>query len=397
MALDFQNTQIAFASKRSNDLRQSALLFRLMANPKLVALSQQLTRIAFWLHLPVNGLIKSTVFKQFCGGESVISSIPAARVLWQQGVGAILDYSVEGQASEMAFEASANTIMETIQLASVEEGVPLSVFKMTGLASADLLCKVSSQEALNEKEIQQWQAVKQRVNRITQLAEDLDVPLMVDAEESWIQDAIDQLVQEAMKAHNRNKVIIMNTIQCYRMGRVEYLKQALDHAAQNGIHYGAKLVRGAYMEKERKRAKSMGYPSPIQPDKAGSDKEFNDCTQVMLDAIGTAKKPGKATLVIASHNESSNALCVQSLEDRGWKPGQAPVWFAQLYGMSDHLSFNLAAAHHPVVKYLPFGPVKKVMPYLFRRAEENTSIKGQTGRELRLIQQELRRRSIDKS
>ena len=228
-----------------------------------MALSQQLTlRFAFWLHLPVNGLIKSTVFKQFCGGESVTSSIPAARVLWQQGIGAILDYSVEGQESETAFEASANTIMETIQLAAVEEGVPLSVFKMTGLASADLLCKISSQEALNAKETQQWQAVKERVNRITQLAEDLDVPLMVDAEESWIQDAIDQLVHEAMKAHNQNKVIIMNTIQCYRMGRVEYLKQALEASNPGRYPLRGEVGAGCLHGKGTETSQIHGIPFP---------------------------------------------------------------------------------------------------------------------------------------
>lgn len=391
--MDFQNTEIAFASHDNASLRRSAFLFKLLASPWMVQLGKSLTMASLYLHLPVKGLIKKTVFRQFCGGENVTASKPVAQNLWKHGVGAILDYSVEGQVDEKGFNRTVEVIMETISVAAEEEGVPLSVFKMTGVASHEILEKVSSDQRLSADDQAAWDRIRERVHRICAFAYEKGVPVMIDAEETWLQKAMDILVHEAMAEFNKERVVVMNTMQCYRTGRQDELRDFLQAANDQGYHYGIKLVRGAYMEKERERAEDMGYPSPIQPTKELTDAEFDGCVRIMMDAVGHAEQPSGAAVVIATHNANSCQLGADLLAEKGWNDAhQAPVWFMQLYGMSDNLSFNLAHAGYRVAKYLPFGPVEKVMPYLFRRAEENTSVKGQTGRELQLIQTELKRR-----
>ena len=391
--MDFQNTEIAFASHDNASLKRSAFLFKLLARPWMVQVGKSLTMASLYLRLPVKGIIKQTVFRQFCGGENVETSKPVAQNLWRHGVGAILDYSVEGQVDEQGFDRTVEIILETVHVAAQEDGVPLSVFKMTGVASHEILEKVSAGHELTDEDQDAWNRIRARVHRICSAAYRQDVPVMIDAEESWLQKAMDMLAHEAMAEFNRDKVIVMNTMQCYRTGRQDELRTFLSNAKAQGYHYGIKLVRGAYMEKERERAETMGYPSPIQPTKPLTDAEFDGCVRIMMDAVGTANEPGGAAVVIATHNANSCQLGADLLAEQGWTDAQAaPVWFMQLYGMSDNLSFNLAHARYRVAKYLPFGPVEQVMPYLFRRAEENTSVKGQTGRELQLIQSELKRR-----
>jgi proline dehydrogenase len=338
-------------------------------------------------------LIRATVFRQFCGGETVAESRPAIQRLWNAKVGSILDYSVEGQTTDAAFDQTVEVALQTLALAAHEPGLSLGVFKMTGIAPHELLEKMTEGSALNAEEEAQLSRVRARIRRMAQFAAKSGRTLMIDAEETWIQGAIDQLAREAMMEFNRERLVIMTTIQCYRVGRTAQLQADLAHATDHGYYFGVKLVRGAYMEKERDRAAAMGYPSPIQPDKAGTDAEYDACLRLVIDALGPPENPGHVGVVIGTHNEESTQLGVDLLGAQGWNPGDAPVWFAQLYGMSDFISFILGHHGFRVAKYLPFGPIVNVMPYLLRRAEENTSVAGQTGRELMMLRKEAARRA----
>ena len=392
MDFNFRDTAVAFQSHSDASLRRSHWLFKTLASPSLVKVGKAVTLWALAWRLPVKGLIRATVFRQFCGGETVAACKPVAQRHWELGVGSILDYSVEGQTDQAAYDQTTEMTLQTLALAASEDAVPLGVFKVTGLADTAVLEKVSAGLALNAEEQLAWDRAQGRVDRICKYAHQVGVPVMLDAEESWIQKAIDDLAYAAMAKYNREKVIVFNTIQCYRTGRLDHLKGALAKAEADGYGVGIKFVRGAYMEKERERAKAMGYPSPIQPDKASTDAEFDACVSHMILALGRPENAANFALMIGSHNEQSAEKAAHLLTASGWKPSEAPVWFAQLYGMSDHISFVMAHHGFRVAKYLPFGPIDKVMPYLFRRAEENTSVKGQTGRELGLIQAELKRR-----
>jgi proline dehydrogenase len=397
MDLNFRDTSIAFQSHSNASLKRSYWLFKTLASPRLVAMGKMLTLKALQWRLPIKGLIRSTVFKQFCGGETAPECTSVAQRNWTHGVGSILDYSVEGQKDPDAYQQTVEMTIQTLALASKEDALPLGVFKVTGLADTRVLEKVSAGIQLKGEEELAWQQTKERVDQICHFAHEKKVPIMFDAEESWIQPAIDTLAYNAMRAFNQETVIIYNTIQCYRTGRLAHLEKQLQRAKKEGYGLGIKFVRGAYMEKERDRAKEMGYLSPIQPDKASTDLEFNRCVTTMLQSLGGPGSNAKLALMIGSHNEESALIAANLLVQAGWEPQNAPVWFAQLYGMSDHISFNLAHHGFKVAKYLPFGPIEKVMPYLFRRAEENTSVKGQTGRELGLIKAELQRRKNAKS
>lgn len=390
MLINFSDTATAFRNKSNFELRKSYVLFSTLAKPWVVQVGKVLSEFAFKTHLPVKGLIKSTVFNQFCGGESIEDCSDSIDGLIGVGVASILDYSVEGKESEKDFDRTKNTVVHSIEYASKKTGVPLAVFKPTGMGRFALLEKKSLGHQLNEKEEAEWQRVVGRFREIAQAAHDFNIPVMVDAEESWIQQAVDDLVEELMMEFNKERVIILNTIQFYRHDRLEYLQRALVHAENNGYFLGVKIVRGAYMEKERARAEEMGYPDPIQPDKASSDRDYDAGIRLLMENIQ------RVNFVCGTHNEASSQLLVSLMSEYGIDPGDRRIWFAQLYGMSDHISFNLAAAGYNVVKYLPFGPVKDVMPYLIRRAEENTSVRGQTGRELGLIKAELRRRKQEK-
>lgn len=393
MKLDFSNTAIAYQHASHADLRRARALFGLLASPTLVSMGVALSLWSLKWRLPVKGLIRATVFRQFCGGETVAETRPAIQRLWQSKVGSILDYSVEGQSTDAAFDQTVDISLQTIALAIQEPGLSLAVFKMTGIAPHDLLHKISAGSELGQEDQEALEKVRARIRRMAHFASQNGRSLMIDAEETWIQAAIDGFAREAMQEFNRDKPVVMTTIQCYRVGQVAQLKEDLAHAQANGYHYGVKLVRGAYMEKERNRAAAEGYPSPIQPDKASTDLEYDACLRLMLEALKSPEDPGRVALVVGSHNEGSNQLGAELLVEQGWKPKEAPVWFAQLYGMSDFISFSLSQNGFRVAKYLPFGPIRNVMPYLLRRAQENTSVAGQTGRELAMIRKEIKRRS----
>ena len=385
-ALSFDNTEIAFKLKSNNELTQSYLLFKAIGYNWLVKLGPPMVNGAFNLGLPVKGLIKNTVFKQFCGGESMDDCNKTIDQLHSYGVGTILDYSVEGEEKEESFNATATETLETINKAKNNAKIPFCVFKVTGLGRFDLLAKVSAKETLTSTEESEWGRVKNRIHNICKIAYDNNVRIFIDAEESWIQPAIDDLAHNMMREFNTQKCIVFNTIQLYRHDRLAFLKASFEDAVTHNYFLGVKLVRGAYMEKERERAVKLGYPSPIQPDKASSDKDYNDALRFCINHID------KISVCAGSHNEQSSMLLTQLMAEKGLSHNDQRVYFSQLYGMSDHISFNLSSAGYNVAKYLPYGPVKAVMPYLFRRAAENTSVKGQAGRELTLISREVARR-----
>ena len=393
MKLDFSDTALAFQHASPADIRRARLLFGVLASPALVSAGKALSLWALNWKLPVKGLIRATVFRQFCGGETVAESRPAIQRLWSGGVGSILDYSVEGQTTDSAFDQTVEVVLQTLALAAHEPGLSLGVFKMTGIAPHDLLERMTLGAELTAAENQQLEKVRARIRRMAQFAAKSGRALMIDAEETWIQGAIDQLAREAMQEFNRDQLVVLTTIQCYRVGRQAQLRADLDHASDHSYFYGVKLVRGAYMEKERERAATIGYASPIQPDKAGTDAEYDACVRMMLEALGRPDAPGRVGVVIGTHNEDSNRLGAELLTAQGWNPQNAPVWFAQLYGMSDFISYIMAHHGFRVAKYLPFGPIVNVMPYLLRRAEENTSVAGQTGRELMMLRNEAARRT----
>lgn len=386
MKIDFSNTEVAFKSKSLTELRQSYFLFKTLSHPFLVNSGKAITKLSFRIGLPVRGVIKATVYEHFVGGESIEECNPAIMRLLENKVNTILDYSVEGKESEADFDRTMNTTLKTIEVSKTHVGIPLTVFKPTGVGRFALYEKVNKKETLSASEEAEWERVINRFYTIAQAAYDAGTPVMVDAEESWIQDCIDDLVQELMMKYNTVSPMVYNTLQMYRWDRIEYLKNAWSHADRHGYKMGMKIVRGAYMEKERDRALEHGYTDPIQPSKEATDHDYNQALSFILDHIDTI------SVVAGTHNEESSQLLVDLMNERGLSIDDPRIWFAQLYGMSDHISFNLAHQGFNVVKYVPFGPVQDVMPYLFRRAEENTSVAGQTGRELTLIDKELERR-----
>jgi proline dehydrogenase len=396
MPLNFRDTSIAFKAQSTRSLQRSKWIFFILSKSSLVRIGKGLTMAAFSLRIPINYLILKTVFKQFCGGQTVSDSKNVISKNWKYHVASILDYSVEGQIDKLGFDQTQKSIIETIDLAKNNSGVPLAVFKVTGLVKASLLQKVSSGMNLTKDDLASWEKGLERIDEILAHAYSLDVPIMIDAEESWIQNAVDDIARKGMELYNKKDVIVYNTIQCYKIGQLSLLKKNIDQSIKADYLYGVKLVRGAYMEKENSRAKKMGYKSPIQPSKYDTDKEFNECIKYVLKIIGSPAKKKGIGLIIGTHNEESTILAANTLKNLGWENNEAPVWFAQLYGMSDNISFNLANNGYKTAKYLPFGPIKEVIPYLFRRAEENTSVEGQTGRELSLINQELLRRQEKK-
>ena len=390
--LSFENTAIAFKGKDDAALRRSYWLFKLIGNPSLVKIGGALTNLALGIGFPIGWLIKKNIFAQFCGGETVEECKNASAKLAEYKIGTILDYSVEGKEKESDFDATAEEIIRTIDAAKGNPHIPFCVFKVTGVARFELLEKQNQVvrgtiAQLTEKDEAEWQRVVQRVLRICQAAHEADQRIFIDAEDSWIQDAIDALCHNMMEKFNQQAPIVYNTVQLYRHDRLAFLKNAHAWAREKGLHYAVKLVRGAYMEKEGKRAAEMGYQNPIQPSKEATDNDFNAGVKYCLDNLQNM------ALCCGSHNEESSMLLAQWMEESGVVKNDNRVAFAQLFGMSDHISYNLADAGYNVVKYLPYGPIKEVMPYLLRRAQENTSVKGQTSRELGLILEERERRN----
>jgi proline dehydrogenase len=384
--ISFEDTAVAFSYKSDADLKKANFIFSLVNHPWISFVATSALRVSLKMGLPVEGIVKKTAFDHFCGGESIEKSEGVIKLLSRYHVGTILDYSVEGEKSEAGFDLTMAEILRTIEKAHGTESIPFCVFKVTGLASGEVLEKINSKERLSEAEEASFQRARRRVDKICDRAHALGVPILIDAEESWIQDPIDRLADEMMAKYNSEKAIVYNTYQMYRTTSFENL--TLDHAdALNGKYFlGAKLVRGAYMEKERKRAEKLNYPSPIHPDKPATDEAFNAALEFCMTHLD------RVSVMCGSHNEYSNALLTERMAEKKLPSNHPNIWFAQLFGMSDNISFNLAKAGYNVVKYVPYGPVKSVMPYLLRRAAENTSVAGQSSRELTLIRRELKRR-----
>lgn len=388
LSLSFENTAIAFESKSDRALKKADFLFSSMGKPWLVKLGGALTPLAFKLHLPVKGLIKNTIFSQFCGGESLEEAARTAEGLGKYHVGVALDYGVEAMEGEENYDKALPEFIRAIQYAAGNPSIPFIAIKVTGFARFSLLEKLHEGSPLGPQEVEEYSRVKGRILAIAEAAAKHKIGLLIDAEESWIQQPVDDLADYLMARFNKENVIIYNTFQLYRHDRLLYLQKSFDKARQGGYLLGAKLVRGAYMEKERKRALEMGYPSPIQPDKESTDRDYDAAVRFCMERLD------RLGVFIGTHNENSSMLAT-SLMDRQKLPHQHPhVNFSQLLGMSDNITFNLAHAGYHVSKYLPYGPVKDVMPYLLRRAQENTSISGQVGRELGLIRRELKRRAL---
>jgi proline dehydrogenase len=382
--ISFENTEIAFKNKTDKELKKAHWLFKIVASPFMVKMGRIFAKPS--LYIGFKPLFKSTIFKQFCGGESIAECEKVIEQLGKYNVGTILDYSVEGETNEENLDHTKKEIIRTTQKARGNKNIPFCVFKVTGVVRFEILEKVSAEVKLTGEEEAEWDRGKKRVEEICYAAAESKTPIFIDAEESWIQKAIDDMANEMMKRINKDDVIIFNTYQMYRHDRLAYLKHDVELAKAVGYKVGAKLVRGAYMEKERKRAGEKGYPSPIQPDKNASDHDYDAALEYCVKHAETV------SICAGSHNEKSSLKLIELMAENNIAPGDKRIYFAQLLGMSDHISYNLADAGYNVAKYVPYGPVKEVLPYLIRRAQENTSVKGQTGRELGLIIKERARR-----
>jgi proline dehydrogenase len=392
MNLSLNNTQNAFAYKSNTDLRKAKWLFTVIQNPWIVSLGTRFTPMLMKSGLPINGIIRNTIFNQFVGGETLEESARVTKMLGAYGVQVILDYGVEAKEGEESFDAVTDQFIAAIEFAATQDNVPFVSVKLTGLSSMHLLERLNEAPRLrsgvhdSESDDAAWGRLRERMYAICDVAEEHGVGILIDAEETWIQDPIDRLAIELMGVYNKEKVVVYNTYQLYRSDRLRFLQLSHKIAQEGNFILGAKLVRGAYMEKERARAAQLGYPSPIQVDKAATDKDFDAAVAYCLENIG------QIALILASHNESSTMQCAQSMQHKALANDHPMIHFSQLYGMSDHISFNMAAEGYKVSKYLPFGPLQDVVPYLMRRAQENSSVNGQTNRELLLIRQEIARR-----
>lgn len=384
--IDFSNTEIAFKSKSNKGLERAYWLFKIISVSFLSKIGPPITSFAINIGLPIKPLIKATIFKHFCGGETIQECENTIKQLSGGGVGTILDYSVEGEEDEMVFDETCQEICRTIDKAKVDSRVSLSVFKVTGLVHTSILEKVSAKQALTDDELQRFERAKSRVAVICKKAHDDQVKIMIDAEESWIQTAIAEIALEMMRRYNKLQPIVYNTYQLYRNDMLKALKSDFSFAKSDHFYLGAKIVRGAYMEKERLRAEEKGYPSPIHATKIATDTDYDAGVRFCVDNLDDL------ATVVGTHNEASCRLVVDLVAEKKISPKHPHLVLSQLLGMSDNFSFNLANAGFNVAKYVPYGPVKAVLPYLFRRAKENTSIAGQASRELDLIVREKKRR-----
>ncbi len=386
MLPQFDNTEIAFKYRTDSELKQAQFLFSSMGSPTLTKIGMAVTKWSLSLRLPIEGIVKSTIFRQFCGGVTMEEAAATADKLAAYNVGVILDYGVEGKEGEAEFDKAVPEFIKAIKYAASKPNIPFISLKVTGFSRFALLEKIHAGHTLSEAEQAEWQRVHMRIDQICHTAHDEGVMVLIDAEETWIQEPVNELCEAVMQRYNKQKAIIYNTFQLYTTGALPYLEVALKDATDKGYILGAKLVRGAYMEKERKRAEEMGYPSPIQPNKAATDKDYDAAALFCLQHLD------KLAVFIGTHNEKSCMEAAKYMEANNIPANSDRVWFSQLYGMSDNISFNLADSRYNVAKYLPYGPVRDVLPYLMRRAQENTSVAGQTGRELTLINKELKRR-----
>ncbi|MGK0446667.1 MAG: proline dehydrogenase [Polaribacter sp.] len=384
----FDNTEIAFSLKSSSQLERAYFLFSMIQNQPMVRIGSAVTNFALKAHLPIEGLIRSTVFDHFCGGVNEDDCLPIIDNMYINGkVHSVLDYSVEGKDEEISFDGALKKILKIINFCEEKKSIPFAVFKPSGFGRFGLYQKLSEGEQLTSEEQEEWSRIIERFHKVCKLAVEKDVPLLIDAEESWMQKAADELIEELMELYNKEKAIVFNTLQMYRHDRMDYLKALDRKAKEKGFYIGIKVVRGAYMEKERERAEEKGYPSPICTDKNATDINYDAAIKYMID------QP-KMALFAGTHNEDSSYLLMSLAKKHNIKENDNRLWFGQLFGMSDHISYNLANQGYNVAKYLPFGPVRDVMPYLIRRAEENTSVAGQTSRELNLLKTERKRRKL---
>ncbi|MDQ3050479.1 MAG: proline dehydrogenase family protein [Bacteroidota bacterium] len=384
--VDFDNLEVAFAGRSDADLTRAYWLFKAMSSNLLVNNGPVLLDVALKLQLPVIPVIRATIYKHFCGGESIADCNKTIAALKKKGIGSVLDYSVEGAESEENFEHTTAEIIATILRAKGDTAIPFCVFKITGVARMEILEKAGSGNILSATEKNEYDQVWLRVNKICAAAAENDVRIFIDAEDSWIQQAIDDMAEAMMQKYNSKKAIVYNTIQLYRTDRLEFLKLSHQKSEAGNYILGLKLVRGAYMEKERARAAEKNYPSPIQPNHAATNRDYDAALTYCIEHFGAI------AVCAGTHNEASSHLLVQLMYAKNIPHNHPDIWFSQLLGMSDHISSNLAAAGYNVAKYVPYGPVKSVLPYLIRRAQENTSIAGQTGRELKMIVAEKKRR-----
>ncbi len=384
----FNNTENAFALKSDSELERAYFLFRLIKSEPLVKMGTAVTKFALKSHLPVEGLIRATVFDHFCGGVTEEDCMTTIDKMYTKKVHSVLDYSVEGKEVENQFDHAMEKVLKIINFAKEKDAIPFAVFKPSGFGRFGLYQNITEKKALTPEEKEEWKRVVTRYEKVSKASFEKDIPLLIDAEESWMQTAADDLTEKMMEKYNKEKVVVFGTVQLYRNDRLDYLKELHARAKEKGFKVGMKLVRGAYMERERERAKEMGYLDPICENKAATDANFNNVMQYMFDNLDDM------AIFSGTHNEDSSYLFMDLINQSKFKKYDDRLWFGQLYGMSDNISYNLAEAGFNVAKYLPFGPVKDVMPYLIRRAEENTSVAGQTNRELDLISTEKKRRKL---
>ena len=387
--MNFENTEHAYKLKSNRELFRALYLFKLISNQRLVAFLTKGAILAIKFKLPISFLFKYTVFKQFCSGISEKDSIDEVVRLASYNVKSYMHYASESQKSEVGMDESLTKILDTLKFSSGKSALEFTVFKATSLGPIDLFEKVSAGIGLNYEEKNIWRRVLKRIEVCCKTARSLNVKIFIDAEESWIQSAIDDIAESMMAKFNTKKAYVFTTIQMYRIDRLAYLKKIIDKAEEKKNLIGVKLVRGAYMEKENIRAKNLGISSPICKNKKETDLNFDKALELIIDKVHICN------LFIGSHNEESIIKATKLMNKYKYKNNHPFIWFSQLYGMADHISFNLALEGYQVVKYVPFGPVKEVIPYLIRRAEENTSVSGQTPRELNLIKKEIRRRKIN--
>lgn len=383
---EFDNLEVAFQDKSNKDLNRSYFLFKTIKNPIISNILIVILKIAIWLNLPIKKIIKATVYKHFCGGITIDDCQTTIHNLWKYNIGTILDFSCEGKEKEEDFNRALNETIESIKKAKKEKSIPFAVFKLTGLARFSLLEKISNKSDLNKEEELEKRNFIERVERICKTAHSKMVPVFIDAEESWIQNAIDDISLQMMKQFNKDRCLIFNSLQMYRIDRLEYLKSVIQDAKENNYFIGLKLVRGAYHEQEIERSKKYNYPCPVHIKKERTDEDYNQALIICVENID------QVSICAGTHNEESSELLIQLLSKHSIAKNDTRVFFSQLLGMSDHISYNAAKKGFNVAKYVPYGPIRDVLPYLIRRAKENTSIAGQMGRELTNIINEKKRR-----
>lgn len=389
--MSFDNTENAFKYKSDKELKRAQFLFSTMSSPNAASLGISLAKWVINWNLPFKGLIKKTIYEQFCGGENLKEISTTTQRLAEYKVGVCLDYGVEGAADEAAFDATVKAFEDTILFAANKDNIPFIPLKITGFGASEILEKVSAGTTLSEADNSAWLRIKQRIDKVCELCSQNSKMVLIDAEESWMQQAMDDLTDEMMEKYNKEKVVVFNTFQMYRHDRLAFIKASHKKAKEKSYLLGVKIVRGAYMEKERDSALEKGYLSPIQPNKEATDRDFNLAIDYCFENLN------ELALFIGTHNEASSQKGVDLLAAKGLPNNHPHIFFSQLYGMSDNITFNLAAEGYNASKYLPYGALKDVIPYLLRRAQENTSVAGQTSRELFLINKEIARRKSNKS